>query len=99
MFYGCETIKEINMIEQDTSKIKKFGESSNGLQGLFYGCKKLENIKMNINFELYFGNGTFYSGLPQDGTFTYKVGKNMSSGSLNCLLRNLPKNWKKIKEE
>ena len=99
MFYGCENIKEIDMIEWDTSKLKKFGENSNGLQGLFNGCKKLENIKMNFNFR-YFSNVIFYSELPQDGTFTYKIGKNNGYGrSIHILLDRLPKNWKKIKEE
>ena len=97
MFNGCENIKEIDLIEWDTSKIKRFGESSNGLQGLFSGCKKLENIKMNFNFK-YFGSVGFCSGLPKEGTFTYKAGKNIGSGC-KSLLRKLPSGWKTIEEK
>ena len=51
MFKNCENITKIDMINWDLSNIKKHGIDSSEIDGLFYNCKKLRNIKMNLNFK------------------------------------------------
>ena len=87
MFNVCENITEINMLEWDMSKIKRFNESSNVLEDLFKSYKKLENIKINFNFNNINQiikwnkiNNSYYdviifSEIPKDGTFIYKKKK------------------------
>ena len=54
MFKNCENITKIDMINWDLSNIKRirfFLSEISEIGGLFYNCKNLRNIKMNLNFK------------------------------------------------
>jgi hypothetical protein len=69
---------------------------NSGINYLFDGCKSLKNIKMSSNFRkdlIKDYDKNIFTGLPKDGTFTWKKGINCDS-----LLKLLPVSWNRVTE-
>ena len=104
MFLDCQNLTEINMLNWDMNKIELIDQwisvftKTNGIDCLFYGCKKLNNIKMSSNFSGINNlegdeSRNIFEGLPQSGTFSWKKGVNCDN-----LLKFLPVSWNKLME-
>ena len=104
MFRDCQNLTEINMLNWDMNKIELIDQwisvftKTNGIDCLFYGCKKLNNIKMSSNFSGINNlegdeSRNIFEGLPQSGTFSWKKGVNCDN-----LLKFLPVSWNKLME-
>ena len=82
MFKNCKSLVSIDLINWDMKNIGNGKEHS--IDEMFANCKKLKNIKMNLNFqdekrlmikELFNNNYTFpsiFQGISKSGSFTYK---------------------------
>ena len=94
MFKNCKSITEINMINWNLENLKDSWVFGNGIEDLFCGCKKLNNIKLNTNFNnKKLKNISVFNGIPKYGTFTWK------KDSKNTLfLQYLPTTWEKYEE-
>ena len=104
LFKGCKNITKIDMLNWDMSKIKvdkKMENSSNkntvnylheGIYQLFYGCEKLNEIKMNLNFKDIKELQTYeaFTNISKNGTFIYNKIKDCE-----IFLKLLPENWSK----
>ena len=102
MFRYCENLSEINMINWDMRSLENrrggflFLSRISEINYLFDGCKSLKNIKMSSNFSkdlISNEDKNIFTGLPKDGTFTWKKG-------INCdnLLKLLPVSWNRVTE-
>ena len=97
MFKNCKNITEIDIINWNLDNLKNTGFliwGNKGIEDLFCGCEKLNNIKLNTNFNNnILKNISIFNGVPKYGTFTWK------KGSKNPLfLQYLPSSWEKYEE-
>ena len=81
MFKNCKSLVSVDLINWDMKNIGNGKEHS--IDEMFVNCKKLKNIKMNLNFvverlminELFSNNYTFptiFQGISKSGIFIYK---------------------------
>ena len=95
MFYNCKNISEINMLNFDMSNLKNrksfFIFQKSGIEGLFCGCKKLEIIKMNLNFnnnllllDNIFASVNVFKEISEKGIFIRKKGTKKYLFLNNC---------------
>ena len=98
MFWGCNNITEIDMINWDMSNLKYYNDYGNPIDYLFAYCSNLKKIKISGNLKKEEANKEFRGGIFRD---IPKSGDLITKKNVPCNIpidTYLPSNWSRNKE-